>query len=547
MTNPTTTPTATIEDTSNLDHLIQTRRDKGEKWRNYGFDPYGSFILSDDVTPVDTLVCVNLDSLPTKDYTTVGRIMSIRGQGGVRFLDLVDNAHKIQLFVSRKDVSDPKHWEILQLIDIGDIVSVHGTLMRTTAGELSLKVQTVKPLTKCLVAPTKSGAATVEDQETRYRQRYRDLIENSSSRKVFECRSQVIRAVREFMHDKLNSMEVETPVLTSMRSGANAKSFETHHNALDKNLYLRVAPELYLKRLIVGGFHNVFEIGRLFRNEGISTRHNPEFTAIEYYQAYASYQTLVGQTKDMLQFIANYPGINFLHHPDDFPFTLDEFREVTMIECVIEALREFYGFTIVAERDLLSGKDSWETIVSDLKEYLLDSHSIDNGEGLHTALCRAVKGVTTAGGFLYTLFEMFAEPRLTELYRNSDKTKSVPVFVTDYPVEVSPLAKKHSKERQTLPGIELVERFELFIEGMEIANAFSELNDPDDQAERFRQQIKNRGAGDEEAMDFDEDYIRALQFGMPNAAGFGMGLDRLVMLLTNQKCIRDVILFPLMR
>jgi lysyl-tRNA synthetase class 2 len=487
--------------------LVEIRRAKGEKWREFGFDPYSNCNYnSTELNTVQYLVELSKyfeDS--NKVFTTVGRIMSMRGQGGVRFLDLVNQNSKIQLFVSKKDVVEPRFWEIFQYIDIGDHVQVTGTLTRTKAGELSIKLQSVKPLTKCLVAPSKAGASTVEDQELRYRQRYRDLVENSSTRHVFESRSQIIRAIREYMEDQLGSMEVETPVLTGMRSGANARPFETHHNTLDKNFYLRVAPELYLKRLIVGGFNRVYEIGKLFRNEGMSTRHNPEFTAIEYYQAYADYNMLILQTKDMLRFVANYPETGY--READHPFTLEEFAEVKMSDAIRTAL---------------------------IKR---------NPELCGDYMCRLNAG-EISGSHLFKMYEEFAEPFLTEDYRSADG-KSLPVFIKDYPIEVSPLAKKMLNSY--LPGIELTERFELFIEGKEIANAFTELNDPDDQARRFKAQLENRANGDQEAMDYDEDYINALMLGMPPTAGFGMGIDRLVMLFTNSASIRDVILFPLMR
>lgn len=545
-----TTPAADTSQ-STEEALIDIRRQKGLSLRNLGFDPYAVYKLPDNHKTIERII---IDYKPTdidnqnRLFSTTGRIMSVRGQGGVRFLDLVEDHVKLQLLVSKKDVQEVRHWDVFQFLDIGDIIGVTGFLTITKAGELSLKIKTVTPITKSLIPPTKNGLSGTEDPETKYRQRYRDLIENEVSMNVFKVRSRVVSLLRRFMEEELYSMEVETPVLVPLRGGATAKPFQTHHNALDKDLYLRVAPELYLKRLLVSGFKNVFEIGKNFRNEGLSTRHNPEFTSLEYYQSYADYMTIAEQTERMLSFVfygvAGEPETEKLKTEPKFTIG---FKYVTMADSVKEVLKDF--------PQALEVYSSWEVFPSGTKtrqEVALELLELMEGSGntlpFHTAVSKASKGATTDGEFLFGLFEHLAEPRLKELYRTPDGVKSIPVFVLDYPVEVSPLAKKHNEPDQYLKNIVLTQRFELFIEGMEVANAFTELNDPDDQAERFRQQLENRvEKKDDEAMDFDEDYIRALYFGLPSCAGFGLGVDRLVMLLTNQTCIRDVVLFPAMK
>lgn len=509
------------------DQLVKNRRNSINTWRENGFEAYCN---KRDVTYKMEDVIFQSDSLIGSEVSLNGRIMSIRKMGNAIFLDLVDDGNKIQLFVSKKEV---ENWKIFDAIDIGDIVRIFGTVMTTKVGELSIKVKRILPLTKCLIAPAKNGGDSISDTESRYRRRYQDLIENKESRDVFVKRSLIIKKIRQFM--EMNEfMEVETPILTTLRSGANAKPFVTHHNALDKDMYLRVAPELYLKRLIVGGFNKVFEIGKLFRNEGLSTRHNPEFTAIEYYQAYADSSDLIKNTIEMFNDILSDSEINWDENNSRFS---SDFIVVRMIDAVKLALSHSLNYDI-SNWDVLGGQASLQTVL-----YNLILISPEN----KSSQLRAVSNHTN-GSFLFLLFEVFAEPLLTTLYRNlKDNNKSDPVFITGYPVEVSPLARNYNPEDQYLKDITLTDRFELFIDGKEIANGFSELNDPDQQADRFMKQLENRKNGDEESMDYDEDYIFSLCMGLPPTAGFGLGIDRLVMLITNQKSIKDVILFPAMK
>jgi lysyl-tRNA synthetase class 2 len=367
------------------DNLIKTKQDKIQKWNELGFESYHNNIDNNaQKVTIGKLINYYQKDIDTgKVFSVNGRIMSMRKQGGVRFLNLINENEKIQLFVSKKDIDVEKYWNIFQHLDIGDIVNVSGELMRTTSGELSIRLKTICPLTKCLIAPTKDGATTtIENSELKYRQRYRDLIENSESYNVFIARSQIIKAIREFMEQKLCSMEVETPILTNMRSGANAKPFETHHNALNKDLYLRIAPELYLKRLLVGGFNNVFEIGRLFRNEGISTKHNPEFTAIEYYQAYADYKVLIKQTKDMLNFIALYPKTGY--DLEKSSFNLD-CVEIKMIDAVILSLSNLYGISINSW-NALGGNLNWTEVQQLISDILIKNQLTE----LNNDFCQAI-------------------------------------------------------------------------------------------------------------------------------------------------------------
>jgi lysyl-tRNA synthetase class 2 len=443
------------------------------------------------------------DRVETK---AAGRIVGIRSFGKANFLVLSEGAAKIQVYI-RQDALSPLDFSIFKLLDFGDWVGVEGRLFRTRTNELTIWASRLSFLAKCLVPlPEKWHGLT--DVEIRYRQRYLDLIVNPDSRRVFETRSRIIAALREFMTAR-GYLEVETPMMQPLAGGALARPFKTHHNALDMDLFLRIAPELYLKRLTVGGLERVFEINRNFRNEGISTQHNPEFTMMEFYEAYADYQALMTMTEEMIATVARQAlgtdQITFGEHPISLtpPYTRVSLRE---------------GARDAASRRL--GRDVAE-------EELRDG-------GAAAALARQLAIETEPGDgpgtIAMTIFEHLCEERLVQ-----------PTFVYDFPTEVSPLSKQRPDDPDT------VERFELYIGGFEVANAFSELNDPVEQRRRFEAQLRDRARGNLEAHEMDEDYIRALEYGLPPTGGEGVGIDRLVMLLTNSPSIRDVILFPLMR
>ena len=430
-----------------------------------------------------------------------GRMMLKRVMGRASFATLQDGSGRIQLYLSDEHCGAAqhnafKHW------DIGDIVGASGLLFKTKTGELSVQVHHLRLLSKAL-RPLPEKFHGLTDQEQKYRQRYVDLIVNQSSRQTFLMRSQIIQAVRQFMLDA-GYLEVETPMMHPIPGGATAKPFITHHNALDMPLYLRVAPELYLKRLIVGGFEKVFEINRNFRNEGISTRHNPEFTMMEFYEAYRDYRYMMDYTEALLRYVAKAVlGTSVVHHQHkliDFSKPFQRFS----ITAAIKHYNPHYPHEKLYDRAWLKAE------IQRLGGTAILSDGI--------------------GGLQLSLFELTTEQQLWE-----------PTFITDYPAELSPLARSNDQQ----PG--LTERFELFIAGREIANGFSELNDPEDQAQRFLQQVRQKDAGDDEAMHYDADYIRALEYAMPPTAGEGIGIDRLVMLLTDAASIRDVILFPHMR
>ncbi|NDU91958.1 MAG: lysine--tRNA ligase [Ferrovum sp.] len=430
-----------------------------------------------------------------------GRMVLKRVMGKASFATVQDGTGRIQLYVQREAIGEDaysafKHW------DLGDILGASGLLFKTKTGELSIKVTSLRLLSKAL-RPLPEKFHGLADQEQKYRQRYLDLITSEESRKVFVARSRIVQKVREFLVVR-GYLEVETPMMHPIPGGAAAKPFVTHHNALDMELFLRIAPELYLKRLVVGGMERVFEINRNFRNEGISTRHNPEFTMIEFYEAYRDYRYLMQLTEDMFRFVAqSVLGTTTISYGGR---TLDLARPFARLT-ITEAIRQYhpeYTETQLTDRDGL------------VQEITRLGGKIRPNEGL--------------GGLQLLLFEETTESLLFE-----------PTFIIDYPAEVSPLARRSD----TRP--EVTERFELFITGREIANGFSELNDAEDQAERFREQVRQKEAGDQEAMHYDADYIRALEHGLPPTAGEGIGIDRLVMLLTDSPSIRDVILFPQLR
>jgi len=431
-----------------------------------------------------------------------GRLMLRRTMGKISFGDLQDMSGRIQLFIGDNFPGKAEHEFFRKSLDIGDIIGVDGVLMKTRTGELTVRVRALRILAKCL-RPLPEKWHGLSDQETRYRQRQLDLVTNDEARLRFVQRSRVVQAVRQFLLDR-RYLEVETPMMHPIPGGATARPFRTHHNALDMELYLRIAPELYLKRLVVGGFEKVFEINRNFRNEGISTRHNPEFTMLEFYCAYRDYRYLMLFTEEMFKSVAAtvLGSTTFTYQGREIDFA-KPFDRLTITDAIRKHFPQ-YEEAQLADRDFL---------VAEL--------------GRLGISCRAHDGV---GGLQLTLFENKVEELLFD-----------PTFILDYPAEVSPLARRSDRD----PGI--TERFELYIAGREIANGFSELNDPEDQASRFREQAQQKDAGDAEAIHYDADNIRAPEPGLPPTAGEGIGIDRLVMLLTDTPSIRDVILFPLLR
>jgi lysyl-tRNA synthetase, class II len=437
---------------------------------------------------------------------TSGRILSIRSFGKANFLVLSDGRAKVQIYL-RQDSLPSLDFQIFKLLDFGDWVGVEGHLFRTKTNEFTIWASRLHFLAKCLLPlPEKWHGLT--DVETRYRQRYLDLVVNPDSRRVFETRSRIVSAIREFMTAR-GYLEVETPMMQPMAGGAIARPFVTHHNALDMDLYLRVAPELYLKRLTVGGLERVFEINRNFRNEGISTQHNPEFTMMEFYEAYADYQSLMTMTEELVGTVARQAtGANQIAFGEHQISLAAPFARVSLREAVAKAAGQRLS-RVVTDADLRSR----DTVAALARELHVE---VEAGHG---------PGKITTG-----IFEALCEGQLIQ-----------PTFVYDFPTEVSPLSKQKPDDPET------VERFELYVGGFELANAFSELNDPAEQRRRFEGQLKERARGDLEAHQMDEDYIRALEYGLPPTAGEGVGIDRLVMLLTNSLSIRDVILFPLMR
>jgi len=457
---------------------------------------------------VDQFGARSHDELEATHVTTVtsGRILAIRAFGKANFLVISDGRSRIQVYV-RQDALPELDFKIYKLLDFGDWVGVEGRLFRTKTNEFTIWASRVHFLSKCLLPlPEKWHGLT--DVEVRYRQRYLDLIVNPDSRRVFETRSRVIAAIREFMTAR-GYLEVETPMMQPIAGGAIARPFVTHHNTLDMQLYLRVAPELYLKRLTVGGLEKVFEINRNFRNEGISTQHNPEFTMMEFYEAYADYHRLMAMTEELIDHAARTAtGSSDVTLGEHQISLKPPYARVSLREAAADAASKHLHQTIAAAD--LRNRDTSAAIAKDLHI------EIEAGYG--------------AGKIATEIFEKLCEERLIQ-----------PTFVYDFPTEVSPLSKQKPDDPDT------VERFELYIGGFEVANAFSELNDPDEQRRRFEAQLKNRAAGDLEAHAMDDDYIRALEYGLPPTGGEGVGIDRLVMLLTNSPSIRDVILFPLMR
>jgi lysyl-tRNA synthetase class 2 len=542
--------------------IVEARRAKATQVRSRGENPFANDVVprlgghTSDIAQVRELAASTRDPAGRHDEDAVravageallhvrGRVVALRSTGGLSFVRLRDRTGEIQLLLSRAVLGD--EYDRLSEIDVGDIVEAEGRLTASKRGELSIEPRRCRLLTKAY-RPLPEKWHGLTDVELRYRQRYVDLVANPSVADVFRARSHVVRAARAIL-DENGFLEVETPTMHTLVGGAVARPFRTHHNALQMDLFLRIAPELHLKRLVVGGLERVYEIGRAYRNEGISTRHNPEFTILEFYQAYATYEELMDFTEKLIRGIdarlaQAMPGAHALWK-ESRPFTLDQpFARVPMDRAVSAAaertaIPEWVGTVAAGGGAALVTllKEGLERSIKDWAKVSPRARAIDWG-----SFRKGFAHCENDGERIFAAYEYVAEPFLGEDYRTGDGKHSVPVFVKDYPFEVSPLARRSDAN----PA--LTDRFELFVHGRELCNAFSELNDPDDQAERFRTQAQKKARGDEEAMDYDEDYIRALEHGMPPAAGFGMGIERLVMALTNSASIRDVILFPLLR
>jgi len=494
-----------MKETQEKNNFRQQRIDKLEKLRQLGVNPFANdFVPSETALDVvhrfGTVEKEELESYPAQ-VKVAGRLMSLRFFGKAAFAHLKDRTGQIQIYV-RKDTISEDLFEIFKICDVGDFIGVEGKIFRTRTGELTVLVERLCLLTKSL-RPLPEKWHGLKDVETRYRQRYVDLLVNGEVADTFKKRVKIIDGIRDFFKQR-DFMEVETPMMQSVAGGATARPFVTHHNALDMDLFLRVAPELYLKRLVVGGFERVFEINRNFRNEGISIQHNPEFTMLEFYQAYATYLDLMQLTEELFASLAEQVcgSHNLIYQGQEIDLT-PPWDHLTVIESI-----EMYG-AVPAERLQTS-----DLLLQVLKDMDIEIEERDS----------------SYGKLLMKIFDEIVESKLIQ-----------PTFITDYPVEISPLSRRN----ETNPAV--TDRFELFIAGREMANAFSELNDPLDQRERFIQQVKEKEAGDEEAHQYDADYIRALEYGLPPTAGEGIGIDRLVMLLTDSPSIRDVILFPLLK
>jgi lysyl-tRNA synthetase, class II len=490
--------------------LLTQRRANFEALLRLGVDPYPrAFARTHTVHElVDAHGSKTGDELSAVrvETKTAGRVLAIRSFGKANFLVISDGIAKIQIYI-RQDALSERDFSIYRLLDFGDFIGAEGHLFRTRTNELTIHASKLEFLAKCFI-PLPEKWHGLSDIETRYRQRYLDLIVNPDSRRVFEVRSRVLAAIRGFLNAR-GYLEVETPMMQPIPGGALARPFVTHHNALDMRLFLRIAPELYLKRLTVGGIERVYEINRNFRNEGISTQHNPEFTMLEFYQAYSDYQDLMVMTEEMISAVAREAiGSERIRFGEHDISLAPPYARISLREGVMRAASERLGVP-VAESDLRNA----ETAADLARRVNVD---LKPGWG--------------PGRITTEIFERLHQDRLIQ-----------PMFVYDFPTEVSPLSKQRPGDPDT------VERFELYIGGFEIANAFSELNDPAEQRRRFEAQIVGRAAGDLEAHAMDEDYIRALEYGLPPAGGEGIGIDRLVMLLTDSPSIRDVILFPVMR
>jgi len=479
-----------------LNDLMRARRQKLNTLLSRGINPFGERY---DRTHMAKEIVEDFDELEGKTVSIAGRVMTKRGHGKAGFVHIQDMSGRVQIYGRVDDLGE--QYDLFDSLDIGDIVGVKGTVFKTRRGEVTVACKELKILCKSL-RPLPEKWHGLRDVELRYRQRYVDLIVNPEVKEVFILRSKIITAIRDFLNSK-GFLEVETPTMHPIPGGANARPFITHHNALDMDLYLRIALELHLKRLLVGGFEKVYEIGRIFRNEGISTKHNPEFTMLELYQAYADYEVMMELVEEMIAYIAEkvLGTMKIIYQGEEIDLT-PPWQRLTMLG----AIEKYTGIDFSAVND-----------DGDLKE-IAEKFDIE------------MEKPYSKGKLINEVFEVAVEPRLIQ-----------PTFVIDYPIDISPLAKRKPDNP------DLTYRFEGFIGTFELANAFSELNDPIDQRERFEKQVEMKKAGDEEAHAMDEDFIRALEYGMPPAGGLGIGIDRLVMVLTDCPSIREVILFPTMR
>ena len=497
--NKPNTEEAAVLTENEINEQMQVRIDKMHKIEEHGWKPFGYRFL---YTHRAADIAAQFDELSEKETEVkmAGRIMAIRGHGKTCFMDMQDKTGRIQVYV-RKDVIGEENYALIKLMDIGDTVGITGTAFRTHMGELSIKANSVEMLSKSL-RPLPEKWHGLKDVETRYRQRYVDLIVNPEVRDTFVKRSQIIRSVREVL-DSHDFLEVETPILNTIAGGAAARPFISYHNALDMQVYMRIAPELYLKRLIVGGMDRVYEMGRVFRNEGIDNRHNPEFTSVEIYQAFADYRDMMDLTEEVVVKTAEKVlGTTTINYEGTIIELASPWKRMSMIEAVKE----------------YSGKDF--TNVTDLEE----------ARAIAKELNVAVEPSFGIGKIINACFEEYVEDKLIQ-----------PTFITGHPKEISPLAKSNPENP------EITDRFEAYIYGREICNGFTELNDPIDQKERFLKQVEERANGDEEANMMDEDFVNALEYGLPPTGGLGIGIDRLVMFLTNSSTIRDVLFFPTMK
>jgi lysyl-tRNA synthetase class 2 len=492
------------EQQEGMHELLQVRHDKMNQLREWGIDPFGKkFVQTHHAADITKAFGEkSKEELEAEEHTVTiaGRLMAKRAMGKASFAQLLDRSGQIQIYVRQDTIGEDVH-KVFELSDIGDLIGVTGVVFKTKTGELSVKAKELTYLTKSL-RPLPEKYHGLKDIETRYRKRYVDLIVNPEVRDTFITRSRILTSMRRYL-DNLGYLEVETPTLHSIAGGASARPFITHHNALDMQLYMRIAIELHLKRLIVGGLEKVYEIGRVYRNEGISTRHNPEFTMIELYEAYADYQDIMSLTEELIAHIAQevLGTMKVQYQGNEIDLT-PKWRRVHMVDLIKENL----------------GVDFWKEMSDEEARALAKEHGV------------AVEPHHTFGHVVNEFFEQKLEHTLIQ-----------PTFVYGHPVAISPLAKKNEQDPR------FTDRFELFIVAREHANAFTELNDPIDQRERFEAQLLEKEAGNDEAHEMDDDFIEALEYGMPPTGGLGIGIDRLVMLLTNSPSIRDVLLFPHMR